>query len=678
MSTPDELLQWALRYEAMGLAIVPATRGDKKPAVPWEEFQRCRPSRAQIEAWLSTAEYGAYDFDGFGMVTGRVSLNIFLVDADMSPGKQGEETLDDLQMLHGDLPHTWTGRTGGGGKHFFFKAPPGFRVKTGQNVLGPHVDTRGEGGFAMLPPSKHPSGRDYEWVIGCDPNSVEIADAPGWLLELVEDKEPSAANGAGQRSKPNGGSPGGEFDSWGKRTDGREEYMRDLVWARLIEERRNNSEPPTEARLEEMVRDAWAVFQRKCRARGVSLDADGRGEKEMRRKFRRGVKRWDTRIASEASKPKPAGSWEDNARWGETEGSTQSSAPQATRIATVSFYTLLTEDVVEEPDYIEPDFAGPGGFVLIAGPPKAQKSLLVQEMLVSCATGGKFLIDIFNVPKPLKVFYLQAEMNRKLLRKRARIFKFLTTDQRELLKTNFIASERFRMILNEDGVKVAVETIRSAFPNDPPDIIAIDPLANLFDGENESDNTQLMRFLLGRLEVIRQKVNPLACIVLVHHSRKASAEDMGKDPFAAIRGAGSLRGYYDSAIAMFKKSEKGKIRCVHFELRGGESPEPIEVELIDGRFLKALSADGLPPKEVCRAILGKMVEAWRKGLPWSPHPRSADEGRYAVRNMIALFDVTKSSAKFLIEQWQLNGVITFRERERRKHPAGFEVTGSID
>jgi hypothetical protein len=44
--------------------------------------------------------------------------------------------------------------------------------------------------------------------------------------------------------------------------------------------------------------------------------------------------------------------------------------------------------VLEEPDYIEPGFAGPGGFVLIAGPPKAQKSFLLQGAAVAAATGG--------------------------------------------------------------------------------------------------------------------------------------------------------------------------------------------------------------------------------------------------------------------------------------------------
>jgi hypothetical protein len=452
--------------------------------------------------------------------------------------------------------------------------------------------------------------------------------------------------------------------------------MRDLVWARFLEERRGWPGPLTDALLEQITQECWEVFQRKCKARGVSLDADGRGISEMRRKVRYTAKKWDGKLATAAKEPKPNGkTWQESPKADPFEA--EPPKPQ-TAIPTVDFYTLLTEDVVEEPDYIEPAFAGPGNFILIAGPPKAQKSFLLQEMLVACACGGKFLTGIFDVPKPLRVFYLQAEMNRKLLRKRARVFKFLSPEQRELLKTNFISSERFHMILDENGVKVAVETIQSVFPDAPPDIIAVDPLANLFDGDNENDNSQLMRFLMQRVEKIRQKVNPLAAIVMVHHSRKASSEDMARDPFVSIRGAGALRGYYDSAIVVFRKSEEGKTRRMHFELRGGDSPEPLEATLTDGRFEKSTEDTGLPSKEVCRLILRRIDEAWKENRPWSPYTQAKAENRYAQRNIVALFDVTIDAAKTLVEQWQQNKVITYRDLVKRVRPAGFEVTGSID
>jgi hypothetical protein len=347
-------------------------------------------------------------------------------------------------------------------------------------------------------------------------------------------------------------------------------------------------------------------------------------------------------------------------------------------IKTTDFVTLLTEEVVEEPDYIEPGFAGPGMFVLIAGPPKAQKSFLLQEMLVAAATGASFLMDTFKCTRPLRVFYLQAEMNRKLLRKRAREFKLLSPDEKALLATNLIVSERFHMILNEGGVKTAVETIKAAFPDDPPDIIAIDPMANVFDQENENDSTQLMRFLTSRIEAIRQEVNPAACIVMVHHARKASAEDMARDPFVAIRGAGALRGYYDSAIVIFRTGEETKSRKVHFELRSGEPPEPMTVELENGRFITAGKAGSKIDKHIARRMLNALREAWDAGLPMSPNSQSKREGRFAVYNLSKQFEVPAKEVGTMLDEWMRLRVVAMRDRVSRGRPAGLEVIGSID
>ena len=52
----------------------------------------------------------------------------------------------------------------------------------------PRTDVRGDGGYVVAPPSIHASGRRYEW----QDSTVEIEDAPAWLLELsgtVEDVE---------------------------------------------------------------------------------------------------------------------------------------------------------------------------------------------------------------------------------------------------------------------------------------------------------------------------------------------------------------------------------------------------------------------------------------------------------------------------------------------------------
>lgn len=459
-----------------------------------------------------------------------------------------------------------------------------------------------------------------------------------------------------------------------KINDGREGYMVKTIAACLVELIGETGATPTP---QELYDAAWPQYERK-----VDLNRAGRGPDEFAAKCAYTVRRFEEgRIVGVETLDKAIERYRAKADARPQAQPRQKPLPspaiQDRAIKTTDFMTLLTEEVVEEPDYIEPGFAGPGTFVLIAGPPKAQKSFLLQEMLVAGATGGAFLMDKFKCPRPLRIFYLQAEMNRKLLRKRAREFKFLTPDEKRLLASNLIISERFHMILNENGVKTAVETIKAAFPLDPPDIIAVDPLANVFDQENENDNAQLMRFLTSRIEAVRQQVNPSACVVMVHHATKKSADDMAKDPFVAIRGAGALRGYYDSAIVIFRAGEESKARKVHFELRSGESPEPMTVELIDGRF-KTSSPTSSITKEVARQILKEIDAAWRRNEPWSPYARARSEGRYAARNASAMFNIPAKAVDALIEQWLLNGVVKYQERKQGTRPAGLQVIGGID
>lgn len=473
--------------------------------------------------------------------------------------------------------------------------------------------------------------------------------------------------------------PTGNGLSRAKIEDGREGYMRDTTLAVLGEYIGEYGSTPS---IDELFELCWPQY-----SQNVDFSRPGRGPDELRDKCRYTLQRFEAgKIAGARTLDDVIARYEQKRNAREQAELPKAKLPEPARqdksIKTVSFLTLLTEKVEEEPDYISPDFAGPGTFALIAGPPKAQKSFLLQEILVAAATGGSFLSGAFKCERPLRVFYLQAEMNRKLLRRRARAFHMFSPAEKDMLSRNLIVSERFHMLLNEAGVQTAIATIKAAFPTEPPDIIAIDPLANVFDQENESDNAQMMRFIQSRIEAVRQKVNPLACIIMVHHATKKSSDDMSRDPFVAIRGAGALRGYYDSAIVIYRANEDSKQRKIHFELRSGESPEPMTVELKDGRFYAATPTSGIT-KDDARKILKAIDEAWRANEPWSPHERSKNEGRHAATNAGKLFSMNPKVVQALIGEWMVNRVITFRQRERVKgqdffRPAGLQVIGSLD
>lgn len=109
-----------------------------------------------------------------GVVTGASSSTMVLdVDLPDGPG-----ALAALERDHGRLPATLQQRTGSGGRQLFFRLPPGGVGNRAGLCAG--LDVRGDGGYVVVPPSVHRSGRRYRWIHRQPP-----AAAPGWLVDLV-------------------------------------------------------------------------------------------------------------------------------------------------------------------------------------------------------------------------------------------------------------------------------------------------------------------------------------------------------------------------------------------------------------------------------------------------------------------------------------------------------------
>lgn len=165
---PPPRLQDALAYAARGWPIFPCRRGGKEPLVRGG-FKVATADPATLRAW-----WRRYDQPNLGMPTGRASGVVVL---DVDPRNGGDESLLDLPAL----PETVECLTGGDGHHIYF-AWPGFPVRCRSNAFGPGLDLKGDGGYVLLPPSVHPSGRRYEWEVSSHSDEVAIAPMPDWLL----------------------------------------------------------------------------------------------------------------------------------------------------------------------------------------------------------------------------------------------------------------------------------------------------------------------------------------------------------------------------------------------------------------------------------------------------------------------------------------------------------------
>jgi len=106
---------------------------------------------------------------------------IFVLDVDVRNDAKGMESLAALEEQYGSFPRTWVSRTPSGGLHYWFRGHG--RNSVSSAALGPNLDTRGDGGYIVVPPSIADSGEAYTWVHS--PDSVALADTPEWLIALT-------------------------------------------------------------------------------------------------------------------------------------------------------------------------------------------------------------------------------------------------------------------------------------------------------------------------------------------------------------------------------------------------------------------------------------------------------------------------------------------------------------
>lgn len=163
------------RYLAGGLSLVPCGQ-DKRPVIKWKEYQQRTPTPAELDRWLQT------DAEAFAAVCGQVSGGLEIIDFD--------NNADALPMAYSaiDFYDAWRDevgalvdhyglvvqRTGGGGFQVAYRCPtpsPNQKLAWVQDEAQEHgrsiaIETRGEGGYALVAPSLHPSGNFYRTLAG--------------------------------------------------------------------------------------------------------------------------------------------------------------------------------------------------------------------------------------------------------------------------------------------------------------------------------------------------------------------------------------------------------------------------------------------------------------------------------------------------------------------------------
>lgn len=156
----------ALEYLAAGLSVLPIG-GDKRPLGKWEHFQTERATPETVATWAGP---------GVGILGGSISGNLWILDFDYHAEEIYPAWRALLAARYPALAAALEGapvaRTSKG-YHVYLRLPEARRNETlaaatveedDKRKLEKYIETRGEGGYVVAPPSPHPSGARYQWL----------------------------------------------------------------------------------------------------------------------------------------------------------------------------------------------------------------------------------------------------------------------------------------------------------------------------------------------------------------------------------------------------------------------------------------------------------------------------------------------------------------------------------
>lgn len=134
-ATRSALHQAALDFAAAGYKVFPCVAGGKEPACG-RGYKDATDDPAQINAWWQACP-------DYNVAMSPEDQGLAVIDA------EHDADLDALELELGVSPDTYVVRTPRGGRHFYYEGSLPSTVRK----LAPQVDTRGRGGYVLLPPS---------------------------------------------------------------------------------------------------------------------------------------------------------------------------------------------------------------------------------------------------------------------------------------------------------------------------------------------------------------------------------------------------------------------------------------------------------------------------------------------------------------------------------------------
>lgn len=153
-SSLSDLQREAYALYDMGLNVLPQPIASKG-GFPWKRLQYSRLNRDDRNYGLRNLFAGE---SNLAVMCGSTSGNLFVIDCEST-----DSFLYHLQqMVNREIP-IWAVRTARGG-HIYLRSENGEVHNVEPGIL-PDTEIKGRGGYVLAPPSIHPSGTIYNWLV---------------------------------------------------------------------------------------------------------------------------------------------------------------------------------------------------------------------------------------------------------------------------------------------------------------------------------------------------------------------------------------------------------------------------------------------------------------------------------------------------------------------------------
>jgi hypothetical protein len=470
----SEFGQAALRYTKLGLCVIPLHPREKKPMYAnWPEV--ATSDQSVVSRWWQQAPDS-----NVGIATGKRS-GVFVLDVD--PKNGGGDSFEHLVSRHGRFPDTWQQITGSRGMHLFFRYPS-FPVHNAAGLF-PGIDIRGDGGQVVAPPSIHPNGTVYEWDGIAEIEATKVAEAPIWLLDLLEGKNSQAGSS--------------HLPVADKIPHGVQHYTLLAVAGAL--RRMGLSEA-------EIIPSLLAINKARCEKPGADQHITQIAKSVMKYRpsdtdlYKTATKLWRMTKAKEIEEH------QRNEKLG---------------LTVVDGLTVYRSSGLDQKCVISGVLHN--GLTIFAGRPKSGKSWLALQLALAVAQGEKFLGQMpVNMPGGVVYIALEEAQERT------------ATRMQRLISIESVYLQNIAMVYSMQPLSQGgAEQLDKILEDRKPTLVIVDTFLALVGGSDKRRDVMRAEYTeIDRIRHIAAKHE--TAMVLIHHTRKAMAGESGIDSVAGSTG----------------------------------------------------------------------------------------------------------------------------------------------